>query len=149
MKGKRTNLSRDAWAIARSLHAIGDRWSLLIIQDALTGTRRFGEFQKQLGIAKNILTTRLRKLVAKGIMEPTPASDGSAYNEYLLTEKGESLYLVVVALGQWGETYCFAPGEHKTALVDKARLTRPAPLQLKAADGRVLGPQNFTSAKLL
>jgi DNA-binding HxlR family transcriptional regulator len=67
--------SRDTSAIARSLHAIGDRWSLLIIRDALTRTQRFGAFQKQLGIAKNIVTMRLRKLVTEGIMEPTTASD--------------------------------------------------------------------------
>jgi DNA-binding HxlR family transcriptional regulator len=75
MKGKRTNLRATPAPSRRSLYAIGDRWSLLIVRDALTRTQRFGAFQKQLGIAKNILTMRLRKLVAEGIMEPTTASD--------------------------------------------------------------------------
>ena len=68
--------------------AIGDGWSLLIVRDAFDGLRRFGEFQKNLGMAKNILSDRLRTLTAHGILEAAPASDGSAYQEYVLTEKG-------------------------------------------------------------
>ncbi|MHC2283069.1 DNA-binding HxlR family transcriptional regulator [Bradyrhizobium diazoefficiens] len=102
MKGKRTNLDVKACAIARSLGAIGDWWSLLIIRDALAGKRRFGELQKSLGLAKNILSARLQKLVERGILAIAPASDGTAYKEYVLTPKGEKLYLVVVALWQWG-----------------------------------------------
>src|SRR5262247_2661422 len=66
---KRTSLAHADCPIARSLDAIGDWWSLLIIRDALLGRRRFGEFQKSLGLAKNILTTRLRTLVDRGILE--------------------------------------------------------------------------------
>jgi DNA-binding HxlR family transcriptional regulator len=72
--------------VARSLDTIGEWWSLLIVRDALTGTRRFSDFQKSLGLAKNVLSTRLKKLVACGIMEQVPASDGSAYREYALTQ---------------------------------------------------------------
>jgi len=107
MKGKRTELSESDCAIARSLDVIGDWWSLLIVRDARSGKRRFSEFQKNLGLAKNILTTRLKKLVERGIMEMVPASDGSAFKEYVLTEKGEKLYVVIVALWQWGEQTCF------------------------------------------
>ena len=74
--------------MARALDAIGDWWSLLIIRDAFQGVRRFGEFERNLGVAKNILTARLRKLVAVGILEVAPASDGSKYQEYVLTKKG-------------------------------------------------------------
>ena len=84
--------------IARALDAIGDWWSLLIIRDALLGRRRFGEFQKSLGLAKNILTVRLRALVDRGILAMAPASDGSAYQEYVLTPKGRGLFPVLVAL---------------------------------------------------
>jgi len=143
MKGKRTDLQTDACAIARSLDVIGDWWSLLIVRDAFRERRRFGEFQKSLGLAKNILTTRLRKLVAEGIMGMVPASDGSAYSEYVLTEKGESLYLVIVALWQWGETYAFAPGELNTALVAGEKRKRLAPLELRTRDGRIVGPRDF------
>ena len=146
MKGKRTNLADSTCAIARALDAIGDWWSLLIIRDALGGSRRFGEFQKSLGLAKNILSTRLRKLVAEGIMEMAPASDGTAYKEYVLTKKGQNLYVVVVALWQWGETFSLAPDKRKKANVYmKNRRIRPAPLELRAEDGRVLGPRDFTA----
>jgi len=79
--------------VARSLDAIGDWWSLLIVRNAFSGQRRFGEFQKSLGMAKNILTVRLRKLVGCGILEIVPASDGSAYQEYVLTKKGRAFFM--------------------------------------------------------
>jgi len=79
-------------AVARPLDVIGDSWSLLIVRDAFDGLRRFGEFQKSLGLAKNILSARLRSLVDHGVLEAVPASDGSAYQEYVLTEKGRGLF---------------------------------------------------------
>src|SRR5215813_12549754 len=75
---KRTSHKRASCPVARPLDAIGDWWSLLIIRDAFDGLRRFGEFRESLGVAKNILATRLRNLVAHGILEMVPASDGSA-----------------------------------------------------------------------
>jgi DNA-binding HxlR family transcriptional regulator len=147
MKGKRTDLSTNACAIARSLNVIGDWWSLLIIRDALSGARRFGEFQRKLGLAKNILSARLRKLVETGILKTAPASDGSAHNEYLLTGKGEQLYLVLAALWQWGETYAFNDGEQELSLVDRERSQRMAPLELKTIDGRRVGPRDYTAKR--
>src|ERR1700722_10444707 len=104
---KRTSFKDAACPIARSLDEIGDWWSLLIVRDAFLGVRRFGDFQRSLGMAKNILAARLRTLVAHRILETRPASDGSAYQEYRLTEKGRGLYTVIVALRQWGEASCF------------------------------------------
>lgn len=143
MKGQRTTLEMSACAIARSLGVVGDWWSLLIVRDALAGTRRFGEFQQSLGLAKNILTTRLRKLVACGVLTTAPASDGSAYKEYVLTERGERLYLVVAALWQWGEEFCFPPGQLSYDLVDRQSQEKLRPLELKSQDGRTLGPHDF------
>ncbi|OYU74580.1 MAG: transcriptional regulator, partial [Alphaproteobacteria bacterium PA3] len=77
---------------------MGDWWSLLIVRDALDGVRRFGEFQRSLGVAKNILSARLRALQAQGVLEQVPASDGSAFLEYQLTPKGRDLFEVVVSL---------------------------------------------------
>ncbi|HEX7855360.1 MAG TPA: helix-turn-helix domain-containing protein [Sphingobium sp.] len=143
MKGKKTDLDEHACAIARSLGAIGDWWSLLIIRDALGETRRFGEFQKSLGLAKNILSARLQKLVERGILATAPASDGSAYKEYVLTPKGEKLYIVIAALWQWGEEFCFAPGELSYDMVDKDTRKPFQPLELKARNGAVLGPRDM------
>ncbi len=105
--------------VARSVDVIGDRWSLLIVRDAFDGTNRFGDFQRSLGVARNILSDRLRQLVEAGVLETRPASDGTAYKEYVLTERGKSLFPVVVALRQWGERHLFAPGERHSRLVDK------------------------------
>jgi DNA-binding HxlR family transcriptional regulator len=128
---KRTSFAKHECPIARSLETVGDWWSLLIVRDAFVGKRRFGEFQKSLGVAKNILTARLKKLVADGVLDTTPASDGSAYREYVLTEKGRGLFLVLVALGEWG---C-AGSEFK--VVDRKR-GRAVRLELRSEDGRKL-----------
>ncbi len=137
---RRTSLEGADCPIARSLDVIGDWWSLLIIRDAMLGVRRFGEFQKSLGVAKNILTTRLRTLVEHGILETAPASDGSAYQEYVLTPKGRYLFPVLVALRQWGEEHCFESGRGSTALVDVERGRPVRKLELRSEDGRLLGP---------
>lgn len=143
MKGKKTDLDEHACAIARSLGVIGDWWSLLIIRDALGGKRRFGEFQKSLGLAKNILSARLQKLVERGIFATIPASDGTAYKEYVLTPRGEKLYIVIAALWQWGEEFCFAPGALTYDMVDKDTRKPLRPLELKARNGAVLGPRDM------
>jgi DNA-binding HxlR family transcriptional regulator len=139
---KRTSHRDSLCGVARPLDAIGDGWSLLIVRDAFDGLRRFGEFQKSLGLAKNILSARLRNLVAHGIMTTTPASDGGPYQEYVLTEKGRGLFLVLVALRQWGEDFCFDPGEAHVRLVDRKTGLRVRRLELHAQDGRLLGPED-------
>jgi DNA-binding HxlR family transcriptional regulator len=136
---KRASLKDNACPIARSMEAIGDCWSMLIIRDAMRGLRRFSEFQKSLGLAKNILTTRLRALVADGILATEPASDGSAYQDYVLTPKGRAVFPIMVALRQWGEEFAFVPGEATNIMVDRKTGKQVRPLELHAADGRLLG----------
>ncbi len=111
---RRTSFAGAACPIARSLDVIGDWWSLLIIRDAFRGKRRFGEFQKSLGMAKNILTARLKDLLEHGIFELTPASDGSAYQEYVLTARGRSLAPVLESLGNWGRENCSLAAPRKS-----------------------------------
>ena len=136
---KRTSLEKAECPIARSLDAIGDWWSLLIIRDAFLGVRRFSEFQKSIGLAKNILTVRLRALVDDGILKMAPASDGSAYQEYVLTPKGRGLFPILVALRQWSEEFSGEPGGFPTLLVDRDKGQPVRKLELRAADGRLLG----------
>ena len=137
---KRTSLERDDCPIARSLDAIGDWWSMLIIREAFFGSRRFGEFQKRLGLAKNILTVRLRGLVERGILKTAPASDGSAYQEYLLTPKGRGVFPILVALRQWSEEFDEHPEEIATILVDRTDGRPVRKLELRSEDGRLLTP---------
>src|SRR6266436_6621483 len=137
---KRTSLETAECPIARSLDALGDWWSLLIVRDALLGIRRFSEFQKSIGLAKNILTVRLRSLVDRGILKTAPASDGSAYQEYVLTPKGRGVFPILVALRQWTEEFDEAPDEIATILVDRDKSRPVRKLALHAQDGRLLGP---------
>lgn len=145
---KRTSLTQAECPVARSLDAIGDWWSLLIVRDAFDGISRFGEFRRSLGIAKGMLTARLRDLVECGVLETAPASDGSAYQDYLLTEKGRALFPVVVALRQWGQEQLYAPGEAHSELVDVLTGNPVEKLELRAADGRLVG-WNETRVKKL
>src|ERR1700709_2830153 len=136
---KRTRLEAAECPIARALDSIGDWWSLLIIRDAFLGIRRFSEFQKNIGIARNILTVRLRALVDDGILQTAPASDGSAYQEYVLTPKGRGVFPVLVALRQWSEEFsCDADG-FPTLLVDRHKGRPVGKLELRSSDGRLLG----------
>lgn len=139
---QRTRHEDASCPVARPLDAIGDGWSLLIIRDAFDGLRRFGEFQKNLGLAKNILSARLHSLVAHGLLETAPASDGSPYQEYVLTAKGRGLFPVLVALRQWSEEYFFQPDETRARLVDREQGKPVAKLEIRSGDGRILSPED-------
>jgi DNA-binding HxlR family transcriptional regulator len=97
---RRKSHEGDYCPSARSLDVIGDWWSLLIVRDAFDGMTRFSEFQKSLGISKNILTRRLRSLVEKGILVLVSPEHGGAHMEYRLTEMGRDLFPMMVALRQ-------------------------------------------------
>jgi DNA-binding HxlR family transcriptional regulator len=96
---------------ARALEVIGERWSLLIIRDAIFGgTTRFVDFQRSLGLARNILATRLDRFVEEGIMERLLYSERPPHHEYVLTEKGRDLQHVVLALTRWGDRWAAPAG---------------------------------------
>src|SRR5688500_16509323 len=101
MGASKAALATAPCPVARAVDVVGDRWSLLIVRDVFDGICRFGALQRSLGLARNILTDRLRVLVAQGVLETRPASDGTAYHEYVLTEKGADLFVILVALRQW------------------------------------------------
>ena len=128
--------------VARTLQAIGDRWSLLIIRDAFDGIRRFSEFQKSLGVAKNMLASRLKALVEVGVFDVQPASDGSAYKEYVLTEKGREIFPVVVSMRQWGERFLFTREETRSVLLDNAFGQSLMPIEVRSSSGQKLGPSD-------
>ncbi|MHA6162282.1 winged helix-turn-helix transcriptional regulator [Pseudomonas sichuanensis] len=126
--------------VARALEVLGDRWALMILRDAFDGLRRFSEWQKNLGLAKNILAARLKLLVEAGLLAQQPASDGSAYKEYVLTEQGRAVFPIVIGLRQWGERYLFTEGEPRSQLVDE-RGQGLQTLQVRAEDGRAVEPE--------
>lgn len=135
---RRKSLVNDTCPIARTLDVIGDWWSLLIVREAMMGTRRFSDFQKHLGVAKNILSTRLKTLVAQGIFELRDSAEGGAYQDYVLTAKGRGLFPVLVALRQWGEEFSFRRGEKYAKLLDRQTRRPLQKLQIRAFDGRIL-----------
>src|ERR1700722_4302561 len=95
-------------SIARALEIVGERWTLLIVRDAFLGLTRFDEFQQSLGIARNVLTDRLNRLVDEGILERTRYNERPPRYEYRLTSKGEELRLAPPGLRQGGDKYLSA-----------------------------------------
>jgi DNA-binding HxlR family transcriptional regulator len=122
--------------VARTLDLVGDRWSFLVIRDAMDGARSFTEFQRRTGIARNILADRLRKLRAHGLLAQRTAPSGRR-QEYVLTDAGRDLFPVILTLRQWGERHAFAPGEIHSILVDQHGIPVPE-IAPTGADGALL-----------
>ncbi|SPL66381.1 winged helix-turn-helix transcriptional regulator [Ochrobactrum soli] len=145
---RKKSLKGDYCPSARALDVIGDWWSLLIVREAFDDVTRFSAFQKNLGIARNILAERLRKLTGEGILESAPDPNGGAHQEYRLTAKGRDLLPVVVALRQWGEKHLFTPEEPHSRLVDSVSGHDIAKLDVRAQDGRVLSVDDVVLIKV-
>ncbi|WP_035479472.1 winged helix-turn-helix transcriptional regulator [Aliagarivorans marinus] len=101
----RVNFSQFNCSVAQCLAQVGDNWSFLIIRDAMAGVRRFSDFERSMGIAKNILRNRLSQLVESGILEKIEVGQHGSRQEYQLTNKGRDLFPVLVALWQWSENW--------------------------------------------
>ncbi|MEV7095285.1 helix-turn-helix domain-containing protein [Amycolatopsis sp. NPDC051045] len=132
--------------VARTLDLVGDRWSLLVVRDAMDGARSFTDFRQRTGIARNILTDRLRRLVDRGVLDRQAAPSGRR-PVYTLTPAGRDLFTVVVALRQWGERHAFAPGETHSVLVDDHGVPLP-PLRPATADGTPADADTTTVRKV-
>src|SRR5687768_7420595 len=102
---RRTSFEDMHCSVARTLDVVGEWWTMLIIRDAFRGVRRFEDFQRSLGIARNVLTARLQRLVDEGVIERRPYQDNPLRHEYRLTAKGLDLYPVLVSLMQWGDRW--------------------------------------------
>jgi DNA-binding HxlR family transcriptional regulator len=100
-------MDRGRCSVARALEVAGDKWSLLVLREAFYGVRRFGDFQKNLGVAKNLLGERLKQLVEDGLFERVPYREEGRRprDEYRLTQMGKDLFPAIIALMQWGDRY--------------------------------------------
>jgi DNA-binding HxlR family transcriptional regulator len=124
-------------SIARALEVVGDRWTLLIIRDAVLGLRRFDEFLDSLGIASNVLTERLNRLVDEGVLERVPYSERPERFEYRLTNKGRELGVALLALMQWGDRHL----SDKPPRIARRRSDKsPVSVRLIAKDGSAIAP---------
>ncbi|ERS85503.1 HxlR family transcriptional regulator [Marinobacter sp. EVN1] len=125
-------------SVARALNEVGDWWSLLIVLHAMYGTRRFVDFQQQLGIAKNILCDRLAKLVDNEVLRKVDVGEHGSRFEYRLTEKGRDLFPVVVALRQWGDKWNPAPDGQPLDLRDRDSGRPIQPVTVQNTQGQPL-----------
>jgi DNA-binding HxlR family transcriptional regulator len=99
----------EVCSLARALEVVGERWTLLVMRDALLGLRRFEEFTGSLGMARNVLTDRLARLVSEGVLERVRYQQRPDRYEYRLTERGRDLAVAVLALMQWGDQHLAGP----------------------------------------
>jgi DNA-binding HxlR family transcriptional regulator len=143
----RTDFTRMRCPVARSMAVLGERWAMLVLRECFYGTTRFDAFERNLGIAPNILSARLRELVTHGLLEKSPAEGGR--HDYLLTEKGRDFFPAYLALKGWADRWMTGPEGPLVVLEDRATglpVTAPPPLSaagtpLRPEDVRVLpGP---------
>jgi DNA-binding HxlR family transcriptional regulator len=106
-------------SLAKSLEVIGERWSLLLVRDVLNGNRRFSGIQSNLGIARNVLSARLERLVEEDILERRAYQESPPRHEYFLTEKGLDLWPALMALMHWGDRYSSGPDGPPLLVVHK------------------------------
>ena len=124
--------------IAQALEGRGDWWTLLIVRDAFFGVRRFSDFEASLGIAKNILATRLQHLVLHGILAKVDVGESGQRFEYRLTEKGEALLPVLTALREWSDDWVFGRGNEPIIVKDRRTNRRLPRLRVTDHEGREL-----------
>jgi DNA-binding HxlR family transcriptional regulator len=138
--------STENCTVQRTLDVVGEKWSLLILRDAFNGVRRFDDFRRHMGLSDAVLSDRLRKLVAAGILRTAPYQERGSRtrHEYRLTRKGRDLWPVLVALRQWGETYV---GDPEGPVLDIRHSDCGAPVRVVVeccAEHATLSPREVT-----
>ena len=136
-------MQRKVWAevdcpMARAVDLIGEWGSLLILREAFGGVRRFDDFQERLDMSRNLLTARLKKLVAGGVLARQPVTETARRLEYVLTPMGEDLLATIVALRQWGDRWLFAPEPHPADMVDAVDGSVLARIEVRSSKGRAV-----------
>jgi DNA-binding HxlR family transcriptional regulator len=130
-------------SVAQALEVLGDWWTLLIVREAFFGVRRFGAFQENLGISRNVLSQRLAHLVEHGVLERVDVGEHGTHFEYTLTPMGKDLALVLTALRQWADRWVVGAGNESLVVCDR-RTGRTIPRQrIRGEDGSVLGARDM------
>jgi DNA-binding HxlR family transcriptional regulator len=122
----RRRFTHENCSVARALEVIGDWWTLLVVREAMLGSRRFSEFAAEIPIARNVLTRRLNHLVRRGVLARGGAGMHGTRYEYVLTPMGKDLATVMTALRQWGDRWVFGKGREPLLVLDR-RTGRPIP----------------------
>jgi len=129
--------------LPQALEVMGERWSFMILRASFNGLKHFEEFLTELGIARNILSNRLAKLVEHGILRREPCEDDRRKIEYRLTNKGFDLLPAMIALRQWGQKYGTEPVKEDPVLVDARDRLPIGPVSILAHDGRILSHEDL------
>ena len=117
---KRSRIANKECSMARAMEVVGDRWSILILREAYYGVKRFDEFEYYVGVAPNILSSRLKKFVDSGVMTRIPLPEHSGRYEYVLTEKGRDFFPAYLALKKWGDDWLAEPEGPQVVFRDRA-----------------------------
>jgi DNA-binding HxlR family transcriptional regulator len=143
---QRTSFGAMPCPIARSLEHVGEWWSILILRDAFRGLTRFDEFRDDLGVAPNILTRRLKALVAAGLLERRRYCERPPRDEYLLTERGRDFRPVLISLLVWGNRH-FAPEGPRVQLIDSQTGQPADPVLVDRTTGRAIAEPDFVMTR--
>lgn len=135
----RTDFATMRCPVARTMAVLGERWSILLLREAYYGATRFDEFERNLGIAPNILSARLRSLVQHGVLEKLPAPGGR--HSYRLSEKGRDFFPAFVALKRWGDRWMTDERGPLIVLEERATGREVVAPPLLTADGAALTPE--------
>lgn len=136
---RRTDFSRMRCPVARAMAVLGERWTMLILREAFAGTTRFDAFERNLGIAPNILSTRLAELVEHGLLERVPEGGRHAY---CLTPRGRDAFPLYLAIRDWGAKWLSGPEGPPTMMVEREGGAPVAAPQPRRSDGAALTPDD-------
>jgi DNA-binding HxlR family transcriptional regulator len=142
-KERRSRIANKECSVARAMDAIGDRWSILLLREAYYGVKRFDEFEYYVGLASNILSARLKKLVDAGIMMRVPLPEHAGRYEYVLTEKGSDFFPTYLALKKWGDDWLAEPAGPQVVFHDRTSGDQIKYPELRRADGKPLGLEDI------
>lgn len=138
------DIDKQTCSVARTLSVVGERWTMLIIRDAFLGTRRFDQFQSNLGVTRHRLSERLGKLVEAGVLVKVPYNDRPVRYEYRLTRKGLGLYPVLMSLARWGDEWMDKGEGAPLEYIHQACGQKTQPVMTCSACNEPLRPEEVT-----
>ncbi|PLW81326.1 transcriptional regulator [Kineobactrum sediminis] len=141
-----TEIDQQLCSVARALSVVGERWTLLILRDAFLGTRRFDQFQRDLGITRHRLSERLNKLVEQGVLVKVAYCERPLRHEYRLTRKGLGLYPVLMSLARWGDDWMAGEDGVPLEYVHRGCGKHTRPVLACSECGEPLRPEGVTSS---
>jgi DNA-binding HxlR family transcriptional regulator len=142
----RKSFSSMDCSVAQCLEVVGEWWSMLIVRDTFLGVTRFDDFQRRLGISRNILNDRLNTLVDAGVLARVPYSEHPLRHDYRLTDKGRDLWPVLTAMRQWGDRYA-APNGPPLRVTHKACGAVTEAVLVCSSCGESLGPRDVEAVQ--